>query len=154
GTCFNLPVTTATEFAECMKCWKGAEFGRYVATLYASHAQEVCGAALDSTSTTCSAIGCTSPLPDQVNLGNTGENDCQKMIGKASLGYLLKREHFLEQCMLKGGTRGSCLADPKLSLKLAAAETQKQTLITKKCGNNRDPVANPPFCCRTGMGQS
>lgn len=153
GTCFSMPVTNATEFAECMKCWKRAEFGRYVATLYASHAQEVCGAALDDTSANCSAIGCTSPLPSQRNLGDTGENDCQKMLAKASLNYLLKREHFIEQCMLKGGTRGSCLADPKLQLKLAAAETQKETLIKKKCGNNRDPIANPPFCCRTGTGQ-
>ena len=153
GTCFNLPVTTATEFAECMKCWKGAEFGRYVATLYASHAQEVCGTALDDTSDSCSAIGCTSPLPNQGNLGKSGENDCQKMLAKAALNYLLKREHILEQCMLKGNTRGACLADAKIQLKLAAAETQKETLIKKKCGNNRDPLANPPFCCRTGMGQ-
>ena len=150
GTCFNLPVTTEIEFAECMKCWKGAEFGRYIATLYASHAQEVCGTALDNTSTTCAAIGCTTPLPDQRDLNDTGENDCQRMIAKAALNYLLKREHFIEQCMLKGGTRGSCLADPKMQIKLAKAETQKETLIKKKCGN-RDPVASPPFCCRTGV---
>ena len=68
--------------------------------------------ALDNTSTTCSAIGCTTPLPDQRDLGGTGENDCQKDARKAALNYLLKREHFIEQCMLKGGTRGSCLARP------------------------------------------
>jgi hypothetical protein len=32
-----------------------------------------------------------------------------------------------------------------MQIKLAAAETQKETLIKKKCGNNRDPLANPPF---------
>ena len=152
GTCFNLPVTSPTEFAECMKCWKGAEFARFEATLYASHATEVCGT-LDDTSPTCAAVGCTTPLPNQRDLGTSGENDCQKMIAKAGMNYLLKRERFLEQCLLKGGTRGTCLADPKLQLKLATAETQKQTLIQKKCGN-RDPVANPPFCCKQGTGNS
>ena len=152
GTCFNLPVTTPQEFAECMKCWKQAEFGRYVATLYASHSQEICGNALDDTSTTCSAVGCTTPLPEQRDLGDTAENDCQKMLSKASLNYLLKRQRLLERCMLKGGTRGSCLADPKMQVKLDRADTQKETLIKKKCGN-REPVASPPFCCRTGQAQ-
>ena len=154
GSCFALPVTNATEFAQCMECWKGAEFSRVVATLYASHAQEVCGAALDDTSATCSALGCTTPLPDQRDLGNSGENDCQRAISKAGMNYLLKREKFLEQCLLKtGGTRASCLADPKLQIKLAKAEVQKETAIQNKCGN-RDPVANPPFCCRMGTGNS
>jgi hypothetical protein len=153
GTCAALPVTNATEFAQCMECWKGAEFSRVVATLYASHAQEVCGAALDNTSTSCSAVGCTTPLPTQRDLGNSGENDCQRAIAKAGMNYLLKREKFLEQCLLKGGTRTSCLNDGKLQLKLAKAEAQKETAIKNKCGN-RDPVANPPFCCRMGTGNS
>jgi hypothetical protein len=154
GTCFNLPVTTPTEFAECMKCWKGAEFGRYVAMLYASHAQEVCGANLDDTSATCSAVGCTSPVPDQRDLGDNAENDCQRMLSKASLNYLLKREKILEKCMLKGLSRGACLADLKVQLQLGKAETQKVTLIKKFC-NNRVPTASAPFCCRTGgMGQT
>lgn len=152
GTCFNLPVTTPTEFAECMKCWKGAEFARYIATLYASHAQEVCGANLDDTSATCSAVGCTSPTPDQRDLGDNSENDCQRALAKAGLNYLLKREKTLEKCMLRGGTRGSCLADLKVQLQLAKLETAKETLILKFC-NNRDPVASPPFCCRNGVGQ-
>jgi hypothetical protein len=153
GTCFNLPVTNATEFAECMKCWKGAEFGRYIATIYASHSQEVCGAALDSTSTTCSAVGCTTPLPEQRDLGDNSEGDCQRGLAKASINYLLKRERILEKCLLKGLTRGACLADPVVQLQLSKAETQKETLILKFC-NNRVPVASAPFCCRNGVGQS
>ena len=43
----------------------------------------------------------------------------------------------------------TCLADPKVDLQLEKAEIQKQTLINKFC-NNFEPVADPPFCCRTG----
>jgi len=148
GTCFGLSVTTPSEFSQCMQCWKGAEFGRYEGTLYASHAQEVCGTALDDTSTTCSDLGCTTPLPQQRDLGATGENDCQRSIAKAGFNYLIKVEHTLEKCMLKGSTRGACLADPLIQLKLASAETKKQNNIHDKCGN-RHPVADPPFCCKT-----
>ena len=153
GTCFGLPVTTPTEFAECMKCWKGAEFARLEGMLYASHAQEVCGTALDNTSTTCAAVGCTTPLPDQHDLGDTGENDCQRMLSKATMNYLLKREHILEKCLLKFGSLGTCLGDSNVQLQLAKAETQKETLINKKC-SNRTPVASPPFCCNTGPAQA
>ena len=149
GTCYNMTVASVSDFAECMKCWKAAEFARFEATLYASHAQELCGTALDDTSATCSNLGCTSPLPVQHDLGSTGENDCQRGIAKAGFNYLIKVEHQIEKCMLKGNTRGACLADPTLQLKLAAAEASKQHKIHDKCGN-RDPVANPPFCCRTG----
>lgn len=153
GTCFGLPVTTPTEFAECLKCWKGAEFARLEGTLYASHAQEVCGTALDDTSATCSAVGCTTPLPAQHNLGGTSENDCQRFLSKATMNYLLKREHILEKCLLKLGTLPLCLADLKVQLQLSKAETQKDTLIHKNCGN-RKPVADPPFCCNTGPAQA
>jgi len=132
GTCFALPVTTPLEFAACMMCWKGAEFARYVGTLYASHAQEVCGAALDDTSAVCSAVGCTTPLPNQRDLGDNSENDCQRMIAKAGINYLLKRERILEKCLLKLGpllgSLATCLADPIVQLQLAKAELQKQTL--------------------------
>jgi hypothetical protein len=130
GTCFALPVTTPTEFAECMKCWKGAEFARLEGTLYASHAQEVCGTALDDTSVTCSAVGCTSPLPVQGDLGGGGDNDCQQMLSKATMNYLLKRERILEKCLLKLGTLPLCLADLKVQLQLSKAETQKDTSST------------------------
>ncbi len=43
GTCAALPVSTVDEFTECMKCWKEADFRRYMAILYASHASEECG---------------------------------------------------------------------------------------------------------------
>src|SRR5438309_1573685 len=76
GTCYNMTVASVSDFAECMKCWKAAEFARFEATLYASHAQELCGTALEDTSATCSNLGCTSPLPVQHDLGSTGENDC------------------------------------------------------------------------------
>lgn len=147
GTCAALPVTTSTEFAECLACWKGAEFARYAATLYASHAVEVCGP-LDDTSATCANLGETTPLPNQRALGDNAENDCQRFIAKAGVNYLLKRERIFENCILKGGTRASCAADPKILLQLAKAETQKETLILKAC-NNYVPVADPPFCCRT-----
>lgn len=152
GTCAALPAGTATEFAACMMCWKGAEFSRYVATLYASHSTETCGA-LDDTSATCSAVGCTSPLPTQRDLGDGAENDCQRTMSKAALNYLVKREKILDKCMLTGLSYGACLADPKAQLQLQKAEVQKETLILKAC-NNYSPVADPPFCCRTGMGQS
>ncbi|MCC6847139.1 MAG: carboxylesterase family protein [Deltaproteobacteria bacterium] len=96
GTCPALPVTTPSEFADCMQCWKGAEFARFVGTLYASHAQTTCGLALDDTSATCSAVGCTSPTPDQRDLGDNAENDCQRTRSKAGIGYLLKREKALD----------------------------------------------------------
>lgn len=158
GTCAALPVTTVDEFTECMKCWKEADFRRYIGILYASHASEECGA-LDDTSTTCSDLGCTTPLPEQRNLGDNSEGDCQKGIGKAGVKYMLKREKILERCMLKGcdyGTclAGACLVDPNVPLKLGKAETQKQALIQNKCGGNRTPSTASSFCCRTGMGNS
>jgi hypothetical protein len=55
--------------------------------------------------------------------------------------------------MLLGQSYGACLVDPKAQLQLAKAETQKQTLIAKFC-NNYTPVADPPWCCRTGPGQA
>jgi hypothetical protein len=151
GTCAALPVTTATEFATCMECWKGAEFSRFVATLYASHANEVC-IALDNTSPACSALGCASPLPDQRDLGDNAEGDCQRFIAKAGINYLLKREKIIEKCLLKLGSLPTCLADLNVQLQLSKAETQKETLIKKNCGN-RDPVASPPFCCKTTGNQ-
>ena len=162
GVCAAKTVTVGTDidptnFAECLKCWKGAELSEYVAILFASHASELCGS-LNETSATCSDINCTSPLPDQRNLGDTGENDCQFSIAKGGIKYLVKREQILEKCALGRGTvpprsRAQCLADLKLQLALQKADDQKQTTIKKKCGN-RAPAANPPFCCRTGTGQN
>ena len=43
---------------------------------------------------------------------------------------------------------------PEVATALANAETKKMDVIKKKCGNNRTPVANPPFCCRVGTGNS
>lgn len=153
GTCAALPVTSATEFAACMECWKGAEFSRYVGTLYASHAQTTCGTALDDTSATCSAVGCTAPTPEQRDLGDNAENDCQRTIAKAGIGYLLKREKTIDRCLLTGQSYGACLTDDKSELQLAKAEVQLDTLIQKACANY-EPVASPPFCCRTGTGQT
>jgi hypothetical protein len=153
GTCAGMTVSSPETFAACMECWKGAEFSRFVGTIYASHAQEVCGTALDDTSATCSAIGCTAPTPNQRDLGDNAQNDCQRALAKASLNYLLKREKIIDRCLLKGLSFGACLADPKLQLQLIRAEAQKETLILNFC-NNYEPVAAPPFCCRTGMGQT
>ena len=111
-----MTVSGPETFAACMECWKGAEFSRFVGTIYASHAQEVCGTALDDTSATCSAIGCTAPTPNQRDLGDNAQNDCQRALAKASLNYLLKREKIIDRCLLKGLSFGACLADPKLQL--------------------------------------
>lgn len=149
--CAALPVTTPAELAECLKCWKGAELSEYLAILYASHANEICGGDLGETSPVCSDLDCTTPLPDQRNLGNTGENDCQRAIGKAGIKYLLSREKILEKCGLLGNNSVGCFADPKVQFLLQRAEEKKAAGIQSKCGN-RTPVANPPFCCRTGTG--
>jgi hypothetical protein len=147
--CAALPVTTPDEFAECLKCWKGAELSEFVAILFASHANEVCGGSVDETSPRCSELDCTTPFPAQHDLGNSAANDCQIGIGRGGIRYLLKREKTLESCALAGGTRASCLADPAVQVKLTRAEDAKAALIMRRCGN-RMPTADPPFCCRTG----
>jgi len=151
GQCAALPVTSADEFAECLKCWKGAEAGELIALLYASHALEVCGGSLDESSPLCSDLDCTTPLPEQHDLGDTGENDCQRKISKAGVLYALKRQKTIEKCLLAGGNKASCLADPVVQLKLGKAETQKQTVIKNKCGN-RAPSPTTSFCCQCGTG--
>jgi len=153
GQCAALSVTTSAEFSACLQCWKGAEVAEFLAVLYASHALEVCGGSLDESAPNCSDLDFASPLPDQRNLGSTGENDCQVGIGKAGVKYLLTREKTLEKCALAGGTQVSCLADLTLQAKLQKAETKKQVLIQNKCGN-RHPVPSPPFCCKTGMANA
>src|SRR5262249_11736074 len=83
GQCAALPVTTPAEFSACLQCWKAAEVSESLAILYASHALEACGGSLDEGSPTCSGLDFATPLPDQRNLGDTAENDCQVGIGKA-----------------------------------------------------------------------
>lgn len=151
--CFALPVTTTSEFAACLQCWQGAEISELVATLYASHANEICGDDLTDTSPVCSALEHTTPLPDQGNVAPGGEADCQKAIGKGGFKYLLLREKHLANCGLKGETQANCLADPVVQLKLDKASLKLDAIISKKCGN-RAPVASPPFCCRSGGGNS
>ena len=112
GQCFGLPVTTPGEFASCLMCWKGAELAEFVATLYASHATELCGGSLDQSSPVCSQFDCATPLPLQHDLGDTGENDCQKAIGKYGIKHLVSIEKVLEKCGLAGNDRTTCLADP------------------------------------------
>lgn len=154
GQCAALPVTSVQEFAACMECWKQADSLRFIGILYASHAVEECNT-LDSSSSTCSDLGCTTPLPDQRNLGDNSENDCQKGIGKAAVKYLLKREQIFEKCMLKGCDRatclaGTCAADLTVPVKLQSAETKKHNVIVNLCGNNRVPSPTSNFCCRCG----
>src|ERR1051326_1422147 len=151
------PISTPTDLAECLRCWKEAELAEFLAILYASHAVELCGT-LDESSTTCSDLDCTTPLPDQRDLGSTGEYDCQRGIGRFGVKYLLAREKVLEKCALAGGTSITCFdsGDPfgaKVLLALDKAEQKKITGIKKKCGG-RGPTASPPFCCRTGTGNS
>src|SRR6185369_10131014 len=81
----------------------------YTSIMFASQAVQNCGGALDSTSTVCSSIDCPGTLPDQRNLGDTSENDCQIALAKGSIKYLLKREHVMERCALHDITRADCL---------------------------------------------
>ncbi len=153
ATCAALPVGTPAEFATCLACWKEAELAEFMATLYASHAIEVCGGSLDETSPRCSELDCATPLPDQRDLGDSGENDCQRSIGKAGIKHLLFVEKTLEACGLKGNTRATCLADLSLQTKIASAEVKLESAIQNKCGN-RVPAAALPFCCKAGMGNA
>ena len=151
AACRVLPVTTPAELASCITCWKSADFAEFLALLYASHANVLCDGPPDLASTTCSAGGCTgapASSPDQRDLGDTGENDCQRAIGKAGVKYLLAREKLLEKCALAGGTRQTCLNDPVLQARSDKAEDKRSARIDAKCGN-RDPLPNLPFCCKT-----
>jgi hypothetical protein len=153
GQCAALPVTTPAEFADCLLCWKGAELAEFLVTLYASHAMEVCGGALDDTSPVCSDLDCSTPLPVQHNLGDTGENDCQKAVGKGGIKHLVSIEKVYEKCGLLGSDRATCLGDPLVQAGIVKSQTKLETVIRNKCGN-RDPVPDPPYCCRTNpMGQ-
>ncbi len=155
-SCAAMPAGTGAELAACLECWKAAELAEFVAIVYASHAVDTCGS-LDASSASCSEIDCSTPLPQQHDLGTSGENDCQKAMGKAAFKYLLAREKILEGCGLTGQTRAQCLdimMNGKVALALDNAETKKATAIKNKCGNNRTPVASPPFCCKVGMGNS
>jgi hypothetical protein len=156
ATCEALPVGTVDQFTACMQCWKGAELNEFLAIVYASHANDVCGGDLTETSTICSDLDCATPLPTQKDLGDTGENDCQVGIAKAGIKYLLKREKILETCLLKGCNAaqcvgGTCALYPTSAVLIDKAETVKDALIKKKCGN-RDPVTVNPdtFCCKFG----
>jgi hypothetical protein len=151
NTCAGITINGPADFADCLLCWKGAELAEFLATLYASHALELCGDALDETSPSCSELDCATPLPVQQNLGDTGENDCQKAIGKAGIKHLVSIEKVLEKCGLLGNDRATCLADLEVQAALDKSELKLETLIENKCGN-RDPVPDPPFCCRTGTG--
>jgi hypothetical protein len=151
ATCAALPASTPAELAACLACWKSAELSEFAATLYASHAGEVCQGAFDATSAACSALDCTTPLPEQRNLGDGGDGLCQKGIGRSGFKHVVKIEKVLEKCGLKGGTRASCLADEKNQTILAALDDKLLTRIKKRCGN-RIPAAETPFCCRMGGG--
>jgi hypothetical protein len=147
--CAALPVTTPTEFAQCLACWKEAQLAEFIATLYASHAVEVCDGSLQG-SFVCSDLDCTTPLPDQRDLGDTGENDCQKAIGKAGVKHLVQVEKVFEKCGLAGNSRAFCEADLVVQAAIDKAELKLETAIKNKCGN-RDPVPSTPWCCRTGV---
>ena len=100
----------------------------------------------------CSELDCTTPLPDQRDLGDTSENDCQKSIGKAGVKHLLAVEKILEKCGLAGGTSASCLADLDVQAAIDKSEQKLAEGIHNKCGN-RDPVPSVPFCCKIGHGE-
>jgi hypothetical protein len=148
-TCDALSVTDGTTLADCLMCWKQAELYEFLAIVYASHAEDLCGGDLDAESAVCSPLDTTgTTFPNQHDLGDTGENDCQRKVSKAGIKHLLKRERLLEKCGLQGGTAASCAADAELQVKLGELAQKTNTLIMNKCGS-RDPLPNPPFCCRT-----
>lgn len=147
AACRTQPVNTPAELAICVACWQLADVYELVALLYASHANALCDGPPDASSTVCSAGGCTGAppsSPDQRDLGLTGENDCQKAIGKGATKYLVARRKVLEKCALAGGTRQSCLDDPKIGLALGKAKDKQAAYIEKRCGN-RTPQPNQPF---------
>jgi hypothetical protein len=145
AACRTLPATTPAEVGICLACWQQADAYEFMALLYASHAVALCDGPPDVFSTVCSAGGCSgapSSSPDQRDLGPGGEYDCQRAIGKAAVKYLVTRRKVLQKCALGGGSRASCLADPRISLVLGKAKDKQADYIEKKCGN-RDPVPNP-----------
>jgi hypothetical protein len=151
ATCRTLPATTPAEVGICLACWQQADAYEFMALLYASHAAALCDGMPDRFSSVCSAGGCSgtpTSSPDQRDLGSGGEYDCQRGIGKAGVKYLLTRRKVLQKCAVAGGTRTSCLADARIALVLAKAKDKQAAYIETKCGN-RDPLPNPPFCCRT-----
>jgi hypothetical protein len=85
-----------------MECWKGAGVLALRRDLYASHAQRSAAAALDDTSLPARPSAAPTPTPEQRDLGDNAEDDCQRGMAKASLNYLLKREKILDKCMLTG----------------------------------------------------
>jgi hypothetical protein len=150
SACGALPLNTPAELATCITCRQRADLFELVALLYASHAVDVCGGTVGTGSSVCSQGGCASmldPVPDQRDLGRTAEGDCQQGIAKAAIKYLLKRSKLLGTCALVG-TRESCLANPSMQLKLARADAKRAATIARAC-DNRHPVSNRPFCCRT-----
>jgi hypothetical protein len=151
--CAALPASTVSEMAACVSCWKEALLSDYVATLYASHAVEACGGDVGATSSVCTGLDCNTPLPDQRDLGDSGENDCQRSIGKAGVKYLLATVKTLGTCGLRGGTEATCTSDPDVQLKLAKNADKLGALVRSKCGN-RSPTPSVPFCCRSGTGNA
>jgi hypothetical protein len=148
--CSALGADTPEDLADCLACWKRAEANEMLAVLYASHASEVCGGAFDDSSPNCSPLACTTPLPDQRDLGDTAEGTCQRAIGKAGVKHVVKRLKLLEKCARAGGTEATCLADADLAAKLAALGEKLLVKIQGKCGGNTTPVATTSFCCRSG----
>ena len=152
STCAALPVTSGTELADCMMCWKGAQMATYLGTLYASHVQELCGSALDETSPTCREFDCSTPLPVQGDVSG-GEYDCQRAIAKGGVKHLVAIEKIREKCGLLGSDETTCDADLANQAAIEKSRFKMETLIKNKCGANRNPVADPPFCCRTAPQQ-
>ena len=99
----------------------------------------------------CSELDCTTPLPDQRDLGDTGENDCQKAIGKAGVKHLLKVEKILEKCGSPAARARAASPTSRSRRSIDKSEQKLEDGIRNKCGN-RDPAPSVPFCCRTGVG--
>jgi hypothetical protein len=149
SNCAALPVTSSAELAACVSCWKKAQASEALANLYASHAQELCGGTLGAGSTVCARLDCTTPTPDQRDLGTGGEYDCQRAIGKGGVKHLLARLKAIEKCALVAGTTAAgCALDDKVELALAKADLKFETAVANKCGG-RTPQAALPFCCKT-----
>jgi hypothetical protein len=151
AACAALPLADGADLARCLLCWQDAWLGQYMAFTYASHAVDLCGGVLDDTSPTCMPLPCPAPLPDQRNLSDPPEDDCQRGIGRATTKFIMKRQQVLDACALSGRTRSDCLADPRVRLVLDTKLAQFRRVFARECEEQR-PVLSSPFCCRCAVG--
>ena len=150
GTCAGAAGhDAAAELAACLMRWKGAELAEFLAVLYAVTREPSCAAACSTRPRrVCSDLDCTTPLPNQLDLGDTGENDCQKAIGKAGIKHLVSIEKVLEKCGLLGNDRATCLADLVVQTGITEVADQARHRHPQQVRQQSRSDPDPPFCCQ------